>query len=251
MTVRLTVLGSAGTHPGPGRACSSYLLTAGTTRVLLDCGNGSLANLQQVCDVADVDAVLLSHLHPDHFVDLYGLYYALRFHPTGQQQVRCLGPAGARERVGRLLSDEAASTFDLVCPFEEVAAGQRVIVGPITLELFPANHPVETLAVRATAGDAVVAYSADSHVSDDIVACARDADLFLCDASWLERQRPLPEGVHMTGAEAGATAAKAAVRRLVVTHVVSPTDPDETAAEAAGVHDGVVVPARDLQEHVL
>lgn len=247
--VALTVLGCAGTHPGPGRACSSYLVESGDYRLLLDCGNGSLANLQQRLSVADVDAVLLSHLHPDHFVDLYGLYYARRFHPRGPVPVPVYAPAGAGAFVGQLLRSD--DEFPSVCRFEEVAAGDTLALGPLTVRLFAASHPVETVAPRIEADGRVLAYSGDSGPTAALVDAAAGADLFLCDATWLERGGPYPDGVHMTGAQAGAHAAAAGAATLVVTHVYPATDPEEVADEAAGAYDGTVRVARDLEEHVL
>lgn len=246
--VTLTVCGSAGTHVGPGRACSSYLLTAGEHRVLLDCGNGSLANLQRRCAVDDLAAVVLTHAHPDHFADVYSLYYALRFHPDGPKQVRVHAPPGVESYVGQLLSSDSTHAFDEVCRFDAVAAGQTRSVGPMALRFYAANHPVETLAVRVEVAGVVVAYSADSHVTPALVECARDADLFVCDATWLERQRPLAPGIHMTGLEAGGIAAEAQVKRLLVTHVIPSLDPAEVAAEASRAFGGTVMVARDLQE---
>jgi ribonuclease BN (tRNA processing enzyme) len=246
---RLTVLGSSGTHVGPGRMCSSYLLEAEGLRLLLDCGNGSLSNLQRLVDVAELDAVLLSHQHPDHFADLYSLYYALRFHRGGPRSVLVYAPAGTQAHLAQLLDDERA--FAETCRFTEVAAGVVLELGPVRLTLFSAAHPVETLAVRAEIGPAVIAYSADSGPSPQVVACAREADLFICDSSWLERDGPYPEGLHMTGAQAGRHAAEAGVRRLLCSHLVPGVDAAAVVAEAAQSFDGEVLPAADLQEHVL
>jgi ribonuclease BN (tRNA processing enzyme) len=249
VTTSVTVLGCSGTHAGPGVACSSYLITAKGYRLLLDCGNGSLANLQRHIDVADVDAIVISHIHPDHFVDIYGFYYALRFHPDGPLSVPVYAPAGAGDFAAQLL--QSGETFHEVCRFQAAAAGDRLELGPLHVELFAASHPVETLASRVDTGDEVVAYSADSGPTDALVHCAREADLFMCDASWLERDGPFPEGVHMTGAEAGRTAAAAAARRLLVTHVYPGFDPREVAAEAAEAYTGQVLIAKDHQEYLL
>ncbi len=244
----VTVCGSAGTHVGSGRACSSYLVTAGGHRLLLDIGNGSLANTQRVCDVAALDAVLVSHQHPDHFVDVYSLYYALRFHPEGQKTVAAYGPDGTAEFISQLLATDTTERLREVVRFEVVASGETVGIGPMQVTFYGANHPVPTLAARVETDDAVVAYSADSAPSDEIVACARDADLFICDATWLERMRPLPHDIHMTGAEAGRAAAAAGAKRLLITHVLPSLDPVEVAAEAAREYPGEVLIARDLQE---
>jgi ribonuclease BN (tRNA processing enzyme) len=244
--MRLTVLGSSGTHPGPERVCSSYLVEHDGSRLLLDCGNGSLSNLQKRVDVAEVDHVLVTHLHPDHFADLYGLYYALRFHPRGPQRVPLLGPAGTPEFVTQLLSGESVATFGERLPFTAVAAGQRLELGPFTVTLFAAAHPVETLAPRVEAGGRVLAYSADSGPTDALLGCARDADAFLCDTSWLEADGPHPEGVHLSAAQAGELAAAAHAARLICTHIYPTVDPRAIAAEAEAAFGGEVLIAHDL-----
>jgi ribonuclease BN (tRNA processing enzyme) len=246
----LTVIGSSGTYPGGGRACSSYLVESEGTSVLLDCGNGALANLTKIRDVADVDAVILSHMHPDHFVDIYGLFYALRFHPQGPKAVDVYAPAGADDHIAQLLWNPGG--FRELCRFREVRAGDTLSIGAFDIELFAAAHPIETLASRITAaGGVVIAYSADSGASDRIVECARDADLFVCDCTWLAADGPHPENLHMSGAEAGQHARRAGAKSLLVTHVFPTTEPEEVAAEAREHFDGRVLVARDLEEYRL
>lgn len=254
----LHVCGSAGTHPGPGRACSGYLVTAPgelgadrPTRLLLDCGNGSLANVQRVCGLADLDAVVLSHLHPDHCVDLFGLYYALRFHPDGPKQIPVYAPGGAQHLLAQLLGEHGREGFEQVCEFHRVAAGDTLVVGGLSVRLGAANHPIETLTTRVEAGGRTLTYSADTHVSQEVVDAARDADLFVCDATWLAAGGPYPVGVHCTGEEAGQMAAAADAARLLVTHVVPTVDPAAVAAEAARHYDGEVLVADDGMEITL
>jgi ribonuclease BN (tRNA processing enzyme) len=249
--VTVTVCGSAGTHVGPDRACSSYLVSAGGHRLALDLGNGSLANLQRLCDVADLDTLVVSHQHPDHFADVYSLYYALRFHPKGERSITGFAPAGTTEFIAQLLSTDSTEEFRRIVALEPAAAGEETTVGPAHLRFFAANHPIETLAVRVEVGDVVVAYSADTAPAPEVVDCARGADLFICDATWLERQRPLPEGVHMTGLQAGEAAAEAGAKRLLVSHILPSLDPVEVAAEASSAYGGEILIGRDLLEVAL
>jgi ribonuclease BN (tRNA processing enzyme) len=249
--VKVTVLGSAGSHPGNGRACASYLVSAGDHHLLLDCGNGSVANLLDAVDPAALDAVIISHLHPDHFVDLYGLHYALRFHPTGAKKVDVYAPAGARELMTSLLIGDSADSFVSHLPVHVAAAGERHELGPFDVELFAAYHPIETLASRIVVDGRIIAYSADSGFTPDLVTCALDADLFICDSTWVSRDAPFPEGVHMTGTEAGTLAADASVERLMITHVFPQREPEQVAADAETVYDGIVWVARDREEYEL
>jgi len=249
--VKVTVLGSAGSHPGNGRACSSYLVSAGDHHLLLDCGNGSVTNLMDAVDPADLDAVIISHMHPDHFVDLYGLHYALRFHERGAKKVDVYAPAGARDLMASLLLGDAADSFNRHLPVHVAAAGETLEIGPFVVDLYAANHPIETLASRVTVDGRVVAYSGDSGGTDELIACAEGADLFICDATWVSRDAPFPSGVHMTGTEAGQHANAAGAERLMVTHVFPQREPEQVAADAETVYDGLVWVAADREEYEL
>lgn len=246
MTLQLTVLGCSGTHTGPERMCSSYLLRSDDYRLLLDCGNGSLSNLQRRCDVSDIDAVIISHLHPDHFADLYGLYYALRFHDDGPLSVPVYAPQGSFQFAAQLL--DSVDIFAQTCRFSVAKAGDVLQLGPMAVALHAANHPLETLASRVEVDGRVVTYTADSAPAASLVHAARDADLLVADSTWLERQRPLPSGVHMTGLQAGQLATQADVQHLLLTHVYPSNDPQEVAAEAALGYQGDIAAAYDLQE---
>ncbi|MBW3604903.1 MAG: MBL fold metallo-hydrolase [Actinobacteria bacterium] len=249
--VKVTVLGSAGSHPGNGRACSSYLVSAGDHHLLLDCGNGSMANLLDAVDPADLDAVIISHLHPDHFVDLYGLHYALRFHPSGSKTVDVHAPDGARSLLTSVLLGDAGDSFNRHLPMHVAAAGERLEIGPFDIELYAANHPIETLASRVWVDGRIIAFSGDSGTTEELIECARDVDLFICDSTWLSRDAPFPKGVHMTGTEAGQYAAAAGAERLMVTHVFPQREPEQAAADAETVYDGLVWVAADREEYEL
>jgi ribonuclease BN (tRNA processing enzyme) len=241
--LRVTVLGSAGSYPGHRRACASYLLEADGFRLLLDHGNGAMGNLLAVCDAVDVDAVLVSHEHPDHWADVVGLYIARRWGPDGPAPLPLYGPAGLDACIGRIMSDpeDWSATF----PFTGVKAGQRVELGPFRVDFHEALHPTETLASRIALDDIVVAYTADSGVTDTLLPAARGADILLADCTWPARAGAPPD-MHMTGAEAGALAARAGADLLVCTHVLPLYDPAELAAEAAQTFSGRIHAAHDL-----
>jgi ribonuclease BN (tRNA processing enzyme) len=249
--VKVTVLGSAGSYPGNGRACASYLVSAGDHHLLLDCGNGSVANLVDAIDPAHLDGIIISHLHPDHFVDLYGLHYALRFHRTGAMKVDVYAPAGARDLLTSPLIGDTAESFVKHLPVHVAAAGEHHDLGPFAVDLFAAYHPIETLASRIAVDGRIIAYSGDSAFTPQLVACAQDADLFICDSTWVSRDAPFPEGVHMTGTEAGTLAAEASVERLMITHVFPQREPEQVAADAETIYDGIVWVARDREEYEL
>lgn len=245
MTLELTVCGSSGSHTGPGRACSGYLLRAGGHAVMLDCGNGATANLQTIMAFADLDAVFVSHAHADHFVDLVGMFHQLRFAAGGPRHVDLHLAPGVREALTGLLSEDSAAAFGDVFGCHALDAGDTVEIGPFRIDLHPSVHSVPTLSMRVEAAGRVLAYSADSAGSDDLLECAADADLFLCEATWQGDQEDWPPDLHLTSRRAGAVAARAGADRLLLTHIQGGSDLQRSLAEARGTYDGPVDLAQD------
>jgi ribonuclease BN (tRNA processing enzyme) len=143
--VRLTVVGSAGTFPGPASACSSYLVEHEGFRLLLDVGNGSIGALQTACGLLGPDAVIVSHLHGDHYLDLVTWTYARRYHPDGAAPVLPVyGPRDIKRSVAAAFGRDVTDTLDEVYDFRGLDHNQRIEVGPFTVDLAEVNHPVET-----------------------------------------------------------------------------------------------------------
>lgn len=251
MTFDLTVLGSAGSHTGPGRACSGYLLRAGDTQLLVDCGNGSSANLQKITRPDELDAILISHRHVDHCVDLIGMYYALRFHPDGPRDIDLYAAPEVVDVLTGLLSQDSALGFREVFNVHEVTGGDTLEVGPMRVDLAPAVHPVPTVSARISAEGRTVVYSADTAGSDELVDLARECDLFLCEATWQGDTRGYPEGMHLTARDAGRLARRAEVRRLVLTHILGSLDRSISLEQAGEIFPGDVTLAEDLRSWVL
>ncbi|MGH8826827.1 MAG: MBL fold metallo-hydrolase [Jiangellaceae bacterium] len=232
--MRLTVIGCSGSLPGPASAASSYLVEADGARVVLDLGNGALGPLQRYTDLAAVDAVLLSHLHPDHCMDLCGYYVAVRYGPQSCR-IPVWGPddtAGRMAAAYGLPPDPGMTAeFDFrtyrANPFE---------VGPFTVRVVRVAHPVPAYAIRLEHGGRTLVYSGDTGPSRALVDLASGADLLLCEAGFAESDANPPD-LHLTGREAGEHARAADVGRLVVTHVPPWGDPvyaAETASESFG-----------------
>jgi ribonuclease BN (tRNA processing enzyme) len=248
VSTRLTVVGSAGTHSSAERVCSSYLLSHEGFTLLLDLGPGALHNLCKVIDLAELDAILISHMHPDHFMDLYGLQYALRFHPRSPGPIPVYGPSDMYGMITAVLPEESVEKMQKLLTFHRSRAGEVLQLGPLTVELFEMNHPMECLGSRTQAGPHVIAFTGDTAPTPQTSHLARDADLFLCDATWMESQRPIPADVHCTGLEAGQAARDAGAKRLVITHVSPYNDAQAVADEAATAYDGEIIVAVDLME---
>lgn len=224
----VTVLGCSGTYAGAGGACSGYLVRSAGATVWLDCGPGSLGNLQRHLELADLDALVVTHEHPDHCLELPVLRNALKY-GTGGEGLAVLGPAGVRSLAERILGDDGlAPTF----AWRSIADGDTAEIGDLRLTFSRTDHPVETLAVRVddTAGGRSLAYSSDTGPGWALRSLGSPVDLALCEAT----MPPGAEGMapHLTGRQAGATAADAGARRLLLTHLWPTSDPDAHRRDA-------------------
>jgi ribonuclease BN (tRNA processing enzyme) len=214
----LAVLGCSGSYAGPGQACSGYLLTCRGSSLWVDAGAGSLANLQRHITLADLDGIVLTHEHPDHWTDVEGFavasVYVLDLAP-----VPVFAPAGMRDRLqmpGRAFT------------WTDVADGDRVDVGSLRVSFSRTDHGPETLAVRVEGAGRVLGYSADTGPGWSLEALGSDLDLALCEATYLRDQEGHTK--HMSARQAGESARQAGLARLVLTHRL-PTVPARAAFE--------------------
>jgi ribonuclease BN (tRNA processing enzyme) len=241
----LTVVGCSGSFPGPDSAASCYLIEADdegrTWRIVVDLGSGSLGPLQRLIDLNDIDAVLISHLHPDHFMDLCGLFVARRYHPSGliAQPLRVYGPRCTAERVLQAYGPDAVDDLPKVYDVHTLTDGGELAVGPVKITSRLVDHPVTAYGMRFEHEGRVIAYSGDTDSCPSLLELARDADLLLAEASF-EEGRDETRGVHLTGRRAGEVAREAGARRLVLTHVPVWTGLDVVVAEAELVYPGPV-----------
>ena len=264
--MRLVPLGVSGSFPGPATPASSYLVHVSAAEaaaaghqardwnVLLDLGNGAFGALQRHMDPMALDAVSISHLHPDHCADLSGLYVYLRYHPrhgslrTGRRPKRLTvyGPADVARHLALSSGLSAGETMENDFDFQSWAEHELVEVGPLTIEPHRVFHPVETYGVRVTGpsssgGTATLAYTGDTDACPSVVELARDVDLLLSEAAFLEgRDDVVERGIHLTGRRAGQVATDAGARRLLLTHLPVWNDPADTLAEARGSYAGPV-----------
>jgi ribonuclease BN (tRNA processing enzyme) len=223
----VTVLGSDGSYPGPGGACSGYLVTAGpvrhpSTSVWLDAGSGTLANLQRHVGLTDLDAVVLTHAHADHWTDLEGYYVACKWF-LGHAGVAVYAPRGLQGMTIGIADDGTLVWHD-------IAAGDLVAIGDLRLAFSRTDHPVETLAVRIDAGGRSIGYSADTGPAWAMSALG-PVDLAVVEASFLSDKEGTVQ--HLSARQAGATARDAGAGRLVITHIGPTIDRAAARAEAS------------------
>ena len=227
----LTVLGCDGSWPGPGGACSGYLVRPGDTTLLVDAGPGTFANLQLRMDPARLTGVVLSHVHPDHWSDLQGLATHGRFaQATPRTPLAVLAPDGVARRSGLETSP--------VLAWHTVSDGQVVTVGDISCRFHRTDHVRDTLAVRIEGGGRVLGYSADTGPAWSLTELGTDLDLLLCEATYTAAFEGTAD--HLSGRQAGLQARRADIRRLVLTHRWPTVDAGTLAAEAEAAFGGAV-----------
>ena len=229
--MRLTVLGCAGSFPGPDSACSAYLVEADGFRLLIDFGSGALSALQRYAGMHAIDAIMITHLHCDHMLDACSYVVVRRYDPDGPHDPLPLyAPAGAPERIAKAYSLEDGPVDD-VYTFYALEAGTFPL-GPFSVTVDRVNHPVETYGVRLEYDGRVLAYSSDTAPCDALLRLAQGADLFLCEASYLDGVDNPPD-LHLTGREAGEVATKAGVGKLLLTHLVAAWGSEAATFDAA------------------
>ncbi|AZA08615.1 MBL fold metallo-hydrolase [Corynebacterium pseudopelargi] len=244
--MKVIVLGSSGSVGAPENPASGYLILPSTgAGVLMDLGPGVLGQLQRHHDPNDAH-VVFSHLHADHCLDFPSLMVWRRYHPQAPAAGRNLlfGPAATFDHLGRLSADEPDQIDDMSDTFAFSAwkAHQTEILGSVNITPYPMIHPVETYALRIEEHrtGAVLAYSGDTAWTSELIECARDADVLLCEATWGASSEGKAPDMHLSGAEAGRIAREAGVKRLVLVHIPPWGDPEAALAAAREEFSGPV-----------
>ncbi|HEV2753341.1 MAG TPA: MBL fold metallo-hydrolase [Solirubrobacteraceae bacterium] len=239
--MRITVLGKSPSWSDAGGACSGYLVEEADAALLLDCGNGVFGKLRQHRPYAQIDAVVISHLHADHFLDLVPFSYALTHGPSADGARPALhlppgGRAGLRRVVGTWGPQELVEGAFTV---HEYRSDETLEIGPLRVRFTRVPHFTVTHAVQVSdRAGARFTFGADTGPSDDLVAFAAGTDLLMLEATLAEPDAE-PRG-HLMPAEAGEHAARAGARRLVVTHLTDEADPAWALREAQGAYQGPV-----------
>ncbi len=252
--MKMTIIGCSGSFPGPGSPASCYLVTAfdgeRIWRILLDLGSGALGVLQRYMDLEDIDAIFLSHLHPDHCMDLCGLHVAVHWNPNGwnRERITVWGPEATADRMATAYGLELDPGMHEDFDFHHWVPRQEVKLGPFTVSAIPVRHPVEeAYAIRVEATEplqdgttrtSVLAYSGDTDSCDGLVEAAHDADMFLCEAAFEEGRDDGIDGVHLTGKRAGEMATAAGAKRLLLTHIPVWTNVNTVVDEAKTTYEG-------------
>jgi ribonuclease BN (tRNA processing enzyme) len=230
--MRLTILGSNGTYATPGHPTSGYLLQHEGTTVWMDTGSGTFAALQRVIDFNTLDALIISHVHADHCIDVLGFYHAVKYGARPRVGIPTYAPPGLAERLKGFLGDPdhpLSETLD----FRVQDDGGHASVGGMKLNFATTDHPVPTLGVRAEAANGrILAYSADTGSQGEWSRIVTGADLFLCEATYQGPADQKPWSHHLTAGEAGQIAREAGAEVLMLTHIWPVIDPERSVQEA-------------------
>ena len=242
--MELTVLGCSGSYGAPaGGACSGYLVRAGDANIWMDCGNGTFANLQQHIDPADLSAVVITHGHADHSVDIYGLHVMYRY----GLEMNGL-PLYVPEELEAVLEGLVGSfgdTFD----WRAVGEGDKAEVGEAALRFSRTDHPPPTVAVEIAHDGKRLVYTADTGPEWTVGAFGDGADLVLTEATYMHDDIRVP--IHYSARQAGEFAREAKARRVMITHLWPTLDPVACVAEASeGYGRDVTLAAPHLVTHV-
>lgn len=244
--MELTVIGCGPAYSRKrGSTGSCYLIsTAGTpaTRIVLDLGHGTFANLGAELDPAGLDAVVVSHLHPDHFIDLVPLRHYLRYECDPPARMRVIAPAALGERLDALHDDPGFTAGSLDA--EPLQAGAGTSVGHFTIETVPVTHGGDARAIRVSdatrSGAPGLVYSGDCGRATDLDALIRAGDTLLIEVSYGADE--VPEGaLHLEVRSVAALAASTGVGQLILVHLMDGHDPDATVQAARALYDGPVV----------
>ena len=229
--MRLTVLGSSGGYPLPDNPNSGFLLEHDGRRLWIDAGTGTFAELQRHTDFRKVEALVLSHFHPDHCADVYPLFIALRYgEEAGKLRLPLYAPAGTLEALGPLLAEGGVAKLVEAFDCETVGTGDAVEVAGFRLSFLRTDHAANAHAIRAECDGGTLTYSADTGPGVDLAPFARGSDLFLCEATYQDARQGAP--VHLTARQAAEIAVRAEVKHLALTHLWPPFDSEVSLVEA-------------------
>jgi len=244
--MRLTIVGCSGSFAGPTSPASCYLVQADyegrTWNLVLDLGNGALGALQRHIDPMAIDALMLSHLHSDHCLDLCGLFVMQKYRPgtASHARIPVHGPRGTGERMARAHDLTPPGNMEGEFDFRPLADREAVRIGPFTVIPHRVVHPLEAYGFRVEADGKALAYTGDTDTSDALRPLCRNATLVLADSAFIDG-RDHARGIHLSGSRAAQAAVDAGgAQRLMLTHIPAWNDPDVCRAQAGAVWPGDV-----------
>ncbi len=233
--MKLIILGSSASYALPGEATAGYLIQSKGQSIAIDMGSGSLSNLFRFQDPADLEALILSHLHADHFADIYPFRLYLNFERP-QKKMTVYAPKEAPEQLSSVLSERGKEIFKRKLNFKGIKEGVHRI-GNFKVTFANMVHDIDSFAIKVEMGSKSLVYTSDTAYNDKLAKLAEGADLLLAEATLNVKVKDVR---HMTAYEAGQLAKDAGVKKLVLTHVWPTFKDKNTKAEAASKFSGKI-----------
>ncbi len=234
--MKITALGVSAAYPKAGGACTGWLVQQDDTHLLLDCGTGVLSNLQKIIPFSQLTAIIITHLHADHFLDLVPLRFAIKYgmHPGEKPRPLLYIPPDSTKKLDEFADyfDPSDGFFSSVFNMQEYQPNVLFTIGQLTVETAPVVHYIPAYAV-AISGDKKVVFSSDTGPCEELVKFAQGADVMVSEATDSSDEEMNTEfRGHMTPEEAGETARRAGVKRLLITHIWPHRDTQEVLSLA-------------------
>lgn len=228
--MRVHVVGSSGTFPSPGHPASGYVIEHEDTRVWCDAGPGTFMSLPMDSDM--IDAVVISHQHPDHCTDVFAAYHAWTYRPEPRDPVPLLAPKSVWDRMVEFIGKEPRC-FD----FTPVGSGDSKRIGSLEVEFVAMDHPVPTVGSRWEASNRTMFFTADTGPAGGWARLAEGVDMLLSEASLQGEAHDKAVPHHLTASEAADIARMAGASKLTLTHIPPYLEASRSVAEAEGVFD--------------
>ncbi len=237
--MELTVLGCGGTWPDSGGATSGYLLRHDGFTLMLDAGSGTLARLTDTIPMGEIDAVVVTHAHPDHFVDLYPLFYARHYAGLGTEGLPLYCPDGFFDTFAGLVSVESRDALKIAFDVRPLTHGATFETGPFSVRAGEMAHiGVHALGYRLEANGSTLTYTGDTGPTEHLVDLAKGSDVLLSEATWQDSMDLLP--FHLSARQAGEYATASGVGTLVLTHIWPSLDKSVSLQEASAAFEGPI-----------
>jgi ribonuclease BN (tRNA processing enzyme) len=240
--LKLTIIGFWGGYPKQNGASSGYLLEHEDFKLLIDCGSGVLAKMQNIIKPEELDAVLISHYHPDHIADIGVLQHARLIQGF-------LGKSFPTLPIYGHSYDEtefAKLTYKEITKGIAYSPNEVLTVGPFQVSFLKTDHPVPCYAMRIEVNGKLLVYTGDSSFKEEFIEFGKDADLLLCECNFYQHQNGKPAG-HMNSVDAGEFAASAGVKQLILTHLPHYGDISKLISEASSEYTGIIKLADEFQ----
>lgn len=249
--MRLIVLGSSASQPAEGDASSGYLVSSEDAgrpvHILIDCGSGVIGNLLAHTGLADLSAIFVSHMHPDHYIDLIAMRYGLRYGEGSAKPIDVFLPPGGAAQL-QAVSEAISRTqpfFAGALDLHEYTPGHPIDVGPVRVTPFAVSHGIPSHGMSLQQGEARLVYSSDTVMCEELETAARGAQVLLAEATLAggapDHHHPR---THLSAVEAGLIAQHAGVQTLVLSHFWHTADRDQAQREASAAFTGEVIVGR-------